>query len=773
MVMPSEQTIERLSGMTKDSLIGKAVPRIDALEKVTGKTKYTIDIEFPGMLFGCILRSPLPHAKIVRIDPGRAQNLPGVRAVVTGNDFPDLCYGMFVKDQRPLARGRVRYVGEKVAAVAAVDLETAREAVGLIDVEYEELEPVLDPFESLKPGAVQLHEDIDKYSTTIDSIVKYNNVCSRSGVKRGDVQEGFAGADFIFEDTFTTPMVHQAYLEPRSVIASVEATGKVVVRTMTPAVFKFRDELAETLGLPTNHVKVIGGPVGGSFGGKNDMRLEPICARLAQKSGAVVKMTLDRDEEFTDGAPRHASVIHLKTGVMKEGIMIARRAHMVFDTGAYAGFGPAVASEAAKQISGPYRIPNLDVESLCVYTNKVSCGCFRSHGTPQPTFAYESQMDIIAAEFGMDPVEIRLKNAVVDGYPSATGEMYRDICLEGNLRRAAAQVKLGREKKGMYRGRGIACGQWRTGGRPTTIIVKLDEHGKVTVTTGCIDVSNSNTLICQVVAQELGIGMSDIQIIPVDTDNAPFDAGSSGTRTTHVVGGAAREAVARIREKVLELAAEMLEADRGDLEMEKGDVFVKGAPSRGIPLAQVARRSFLMNGGPAIVSVSSPGKPLPIDPDAVEGLCFGGTIEFIHPVQVAEVEVDPETGRVKVVAFTSVHDIGKAINPEGVLGQITGAVAQGIGFALCEEITCRDGVILNPGTIPYPQPRAADIPKVDSVLLEDKPGLGPYGAKGIAEGPIIPTAPAIANAVYNAVGVRIKSLPITPEKILKAMRERR
>jgi len=491
--------------MTKDSLIGKAVPRIDALEKVTGKTKYTIDIEFPGMLFGRILRSPLPHAKIVRIDPGRAQNLPGVRAVVTGRDFPDLRYGMLVKDQRPLARGRVRYVGEKVAAVAAVDLETAREAVGLIDVEYEELEPVLDPFESLKPGAVQLHEDIDKYSTTIDSIVKYNNVCSRSGVKRGDVQEGFAGADFIFEDTYTTPMVHQAYLEPHASIAQVEPSGKLTVWTVTPSVFIFRNELAEVLGLPTNMVKVIGGPVGGSFGGKNHLRLEPICARLAQKSGSTVKMTMDHEEEFSDGSPRHASVIHLKTGVMEDGHIIARQAHMVFDTGAYAEFGPAVASEAAKQISGPYRIAHLDIDSLCVYTNKIICGCFRSHGTPEPTFAYESQMDIIASRLGIDPLEIRLKNAVVEGDPSATGEIYTGISLKENLRRAAAQINWGSDKKAKNRGRGISCGQWFTGGRPTTIILKMDEHGKVTVTTGCIDVTGSNTMISQVVAEELGI----------------------------------------------------------------------------------------------------------------------------------------------------------------------------------------------------------------------------------------------------------------------------
>ena len=757
--------------MAKDSLIGKAIPRVDALAKVTGKTRYTGDIGFPGMLVGRILRSPLPHARIKRIDTGKAKNLRGVKEIVTIADFPEPTYGMLVKDQPPLARDKVRYVGEKVAGVAAVDLETAQKAIDLIVVEYEELEPVFDPFGALKPGTPRIHEDVDKYSTTFDSIIKYHNVCSRSGVKRGDIEDGFAKADFIFEDTFTTPMVHQSYLEPHTAIAQAEPSGKVTVWTMTPAVFNFRNELAEILGLPTNHVKVIGGPVGGSFGGKNDLRLEPICARLAQKSGSMVKMTMDREEEFSDGNPRHASVIQLKTGVMKDGRIIARQAYMVFDTGAYAEFGPAVASEASKQISGPYRIPHLDIESLCVYTNKVSCGCFRSHGTPQPTFAYESQMDSIASGLNIDPLELRLRNAVVDGDPSATGEIYNGISLQENLRRAAAQVNWESEKKGKYRGRGIACGQWRTGGRPTTIILKLDEHGKVTVTTGCVDVTSSNTVISQIVAQELGIEQSDIQIIPVDTDNAPFDAGSSGTRTTHVVGGVARKAAIQIRERMLELGADMLEANPSDLEIGKGNVFVKGAPKRGIALARVARQAFLLNGGPTIVSISTPGTYPQPDPEVIQGLCFGGAIEFIHPVQVAQVEVDPETGQVKVIGFVSAHDIGKAINPAGVVGQIDGGIAQGIGYALYEEISWQDGVILNPGVERYLQPTFRDVPRVESILIEDKPGRGPYGAKGIAEATIVPTAPAIANAIYDAIGVRIKSLPITPDKILEALRK--
>jgi carbon-monoxide dehydrogenase large subunit len=759
--------------MAKYSQVGEAVPRIDALTKVTGETKYTNDIEFPGMLVGRILRSPLAHGRIRRIDTAKAKNLRGVKAIVIGADFSESRYGMFVKDLPPLAREKVRYIGEKVAAVAAVDLETSEEAIDLIDVQYEELEPVFDPFEALKPDALQIHEDVEKYATTFDSIIKYQNVCSRSSVKRGDIEEGFAQADFIFEDTFTTPMVHQAYIEPHSAIARAEPSSKVTVWTMTPAVFKFRNELAEVLGLPTNMVKVIGGPVGGSFGGKNEMRLEPICARLALKSGATVKMTMERWEEFSDGSPRHSSIMRLKTGVMKDGRIIARQAYMVFDTGAYAEFGPAVASEAAKQIAGPYIIPNLDIDSLCVYTNKVSCGCFRCHGTPEPTFAYESQMDIIASRLGIDPLEIRLKNAVADEDPSATGEIYSAISLKENLRRAADQVNWECDKKIKNRGRGIACGQWRTGGRPTTIILKLDENGKVTVTTGCIDITGSDTMITQVVAQELGLELSDIQIIPIDTDNAPFDAGSSGTRTTHSVGGVARKAAVQIRERMFKLAAEMLEANRNDLEIEKGSVFVKGVPESGIALAQIARQAFRLNGGPTIVSVSTLGNYSPPDPDAIEGLCFGGGIEFLHPVQIAEVEVDPDTCQVKVVGFFSAHDIGKALNPVSVVGQINGGVAQGIGYALCEELSCRDGIILNPSDAQYLQPTSQDVPKIESILIEDKPGLGPYGAKGIAEAPIVPTAPAIANAVYDAIGVRIKSLPITPDKILEALRQDR
>ncbi|MDP2659841.1 MAG: molybdopterin-dependent oxidoreductase, partial [Dehalococcoidia bacterium] len=596
--------------MPESSLIGKSLPRIDAPAKATGVTSYTADLKLPGMLTGRILRSPVAHARITSVDTSRAERLRGVQAVVTALDFPDGRYGMAVKDQTPLAKEKVRYVGERVAAVAGTDLETAEEALHLIRVEYEELAPIFDPFEALKPEAPLIHEGIDGYGTAVDNIVKHGNVCSMSRIRRGDVEQGFAQADVIFEDTFSTPMVHQGYVEPHTVMVQVESSGGLTVWTVSPSVFKVRDSLADILGLPRSMVKVVAGPVGGSFGSKNDLRLEPVCAALARKSGRPVRMTMDAREEFADGSPRHASSIRLKTGLNKDGLMIARQARMVFDTGAYAEFGPAVAFEAVKMINGPYRVPHLDLEAQAVYTNKISCGCFRSHGTPEPTFARESQMDIIASGLGIDPVEFRLRNAVGEGDLSAAGETYSKISLQDNLRRAAAFAGWSGEPKPKNRGRGVAVGEWKTGTRPSGVILRLGEHGGVSVTTGCVDVTGSDTMLSQVVAEELGIATTDVRIIPIDTDSAPVDAGSSGTRTTHNAGGAAKKAAAQMRERLLALAADVLEANPQDLDIADGQVFVKGTPERVISVAKVAQRVLLASGGNLVETASLQGRPL-------------------------------------------------------------------------------------------------------------------------------------------------------------------
>ncbi len=754
------------------STIGKPVPRIDALAKAAGKTAYTADLRLPGMLAARILRSHLAHARIVAIDTTRAERLRGVRAVLTAADLPDRRYGFCIKDQTPLATGKVRYIGERVAAVAATDLETAEEALQLIRVEYEELSPVFDPLEALGPEAPLIHEQIDSYETPVENLIRYGNVCSVSRIKSGSVEEGFARADHIFEDTFDTPMVHQGYVEPHTVMAQVDASGKITVWTASPSVFRVRDNLADALGLPKSMVKVVAGTVGGSFGAKNDLRLEPICALLARKAGHAVKMTMDCREEFADGSPRHASIIRLKTGAMKDGRLIARQARMVFDTGAYAEFGPWVGFEAVKMINGPYRVPDIDLEALCVYTNKISAGCFRSHGTPEPTFAFESQMDIVAARLGIDPVEIRLRNAVGDGDISAAGEPYGRVSLQENLRRASFFVGWGNEPRARNRGRGIAVGQWKTGGRPSGAILKLSEYGKVSVTTGCVDVTGSDTMIAQVVAEEMGIAFTDVQIIPIDTDNSPFDAGSSGTRTTHGAGGAVRQAAEQMRGRLIALAADALEANTEDLQIEDGYVFVRGTPECRISLARLAQQVLLSSGGNLVEAASYTGRLLSTDRSIIEGIAVDGNVEYLHPVQVAEVEVNPETGQVTVIHLESIHDIGKAINPASVTGQIEGGASQGVGYALTEHLACRDGVVLHGLAEPYPQPTAVDIPFIKSVLVEDGQGSGPYGAKGIGEAPIIPTAPAIANAIWDAIGVRITSLPITPEKVLQALREK-
>lgn len=754
------------------SFIGKSVSRLDAPAKAAGRVNYTGDLQLPGMLVGRILRSPLPHARIAAIDTSRAGRLRGVRAVLTWADFPERRYGMYVKDQTVLARDRVRYVGEKVAAVAATDADVAEEALQLIRVDYEELPPIFDPLEALRPGAPLIHEDLASYEAVADTIIRRGNVCSLSRLRRGDVEEGFSRADRVFEDTFTTPMVHQGYLEPHAVIVEAGVGGRLTVWTASPSVFRIRDYAAEALGIASSMVKIMAGPVGGSFGAKNDIRLEPVCARLAQKAGRPVRMTMDCREEFSDGNPRHPSISHLKTGVTRDGEIVARQARMIFDTGAYAEFAPMVSFEAVKMINGPYRVANLDLEAQCVYTNKISCGCMRSHGTPAPTFAFESQMDIIAAAMGIDPVEIRLRNAVCDGDLSAAGETYSRISLEDNLRRAAVFAGWGEQPKPKNRGRGVATGQWKTGGRPSGIILKMSEQGKVSVITGCVDVTGSDTMAAQVVAEELGISPDQVEIMPINTDSSPFDAGSSGTRTTHGLGTAARCAAGEMRERLLVAAADMLEANPQDLCIESGRIFVKGTPEKGVPLVNVAQRVLLASGGNLIAAASYQGRPVPIDRKVIEGFAADANLEYLHPVQVAEVEVDPDTGQVTLISLTSIHDLGKVINPASATGQIEGGVLQGAGFGLCEELTCRDGFVLNGMGEHYPQPGAADAPRIEAVMVENGEGLGPYGSKGIGEAPIIATAPAIANAIFDAVGIRIKSLPVTAEKVCEALREK-
>lgn len=758
--------------MAEYSIVGQPTPWLDAGEKAAGKAVYAGDVVMPGMLHAKVLRSSIAHGKVLNIDYSRALKLPGVKAVVTAQDVPAIRFGNFnnmVKDRTLLARDKVRHIGEPIAAIAAEDEDLAREALDLIKVDYQELSPLFDPLEAMEPDSPLIHEEIDNYEA-IPGIIKYGNVCALSVVKGGNVEIGFKEADFVFEDTFQTQSIHQGFIEPSACVAAVEPSGKVTVWTSGQGVFHVKAALCQVLGLASSQVRVICAKVGGSFGGKGQkMELKPLSVLLAQKTKRPVRMVMERKEEFVTTGARHPSFIFLKTGVKKDGTITARQARLVFDTGAYADFGPAVASESAQQIRGPYGISHYRFDSYAVYTNKPSRGCCRAHGAPQPTFAYESQMDIIATELKMDPIELRLKNGLKSGDTDSLGRELDHINLVETLSEAALWMKKKRQGLGPGRGLGMALGSWHTGGRASSAVIRLNEDGTVTALIGAPDVTGSNTIVAQIVAEELGVSLNQISISPIDSDVSPYDAGSSGSRVTYNLGNAIKGAAAEVKDKLINLASLLLEANPADLETKDGRVQVKGSPEKNISLAELSRISHHRRGGPILGSGSFMGIVKPYDPKRVEGLVFLSSSDQVIAVQAAEVEVDRETGDIKVAELATFHDIGFAINPMAVEGQAEGGAVQALGFALSEEILFEEGKPVNASLRDYGIPNPVDAPHVQAFLIQDKKGVGPYGAKGMGELPVIPTAAAIANAIADAIGVRIKELPITPEKVLRAI----
>ncbi|MBI3092233.1 MAG: xanthine dehydrogenase family protein molybdopterin-binding subunit [Candidatus Tectomicrobia bacterium] len=757
--------------MASYSVVGQRQPWKNAQSRALGIERYAADLKLAGMLHAKLLRSPVPHAAIRAIDTSRAKRLPGVRAVLCAGDIPRVLfghYGNIIQDQPLLAYDRVRFIGEPVAAVAAIDADIAEEACDLIDVEYDELPALFDPIAAMQPGALLIHEHAEQYAI-FRPLIRQGNVCSTTIITHGDVEQGFAAAEHLFEQTYETQMAHQTYVEPRAQLAAVEPDGRVTVWTSTQAAFVVRAELAHVLQLPVSRIRVIATSVGGSFGAKGKMDWEPYCVLLSQAAGAPVRFVMTREEELSTATPRHPCTITIKSGVKRDGTIIARAVKLVYDTGAYASFGPVVASEGAQQARGPYRIPNLHLESHAVYTNKVSAACMRCHGTPQPTFAFESHMDSIAAELGIDPLEFRLRHAVQDGDLHTTGLRYKDIGLIDTLHQLEAHHDPGRLSLPPGRGRGVASGQWMSGGRASSAFVKLIEDGTVQVQTGAVDVTGANIVIAQVAAEELGLPVESVNTTAVDTELSPFDAGSSGSRIAYCMGHAVREAAQDARRQVLAVAAKRFGVAPQELVLRDGAVRVAADPTRRLPLDELARYSMVVGGGPIIGRGSFVGPPSEFDANLVQGLCYSSAQDFAYVSQLAEVTVDRETGQVRVEKIVSTHDIGFAINPMSVEGQIEGGVAQGLGYALMEEVRLQEGRVVYPSLLEYRPPTAMDVPKIVPVLVESHPSKGPYGAKGIGEPPIIPTSAAIANAIRHATGVRVTALPMTPERVWRAL----
>ena len=759
--------------------IGKTFRRLDYQTKVTGKAHYLADMSVPGMCHGKILRSPYPHARITRIDASKALKLPGVMAVLTRDDILhnqgiEPYYGPVFKDQTIVAVEKVRHVGDPVAAVAALTIDAAEEALRGIEVEYEELPTVLDVKQALRPGSTLVHDSVKLPASGFADLaeikpVEGTNVCTHFKLDRGDIEKGFAEADQIFDDTFTLPATQHCFLETHACIASFEPGGRITVWATTQNPFVVRTQLANIFKVPVAKVRVIVPYLGGGYGGKVYPKIEPITVALAQKAGRPVRVVLSREEVFYT-ITKHAAVIRMKTGVTKDGTLVARECEIHLDTGAYAEIGPRVAKKSGYTAAGPYRIPNLKIDSYSVYTNKPPAGAFRGFGVSQSAWAVESQMDIIAAALKMDPLELRKKNGYDEGDKFVTDETLRAVGLKECLDEVAKSIGWDSNKfKGsnvqgsrgdnIRRGKGLAC-MIKATITPSVscAIVKLNEDASLSIYAGTVEMGQgSETVLAQIAGKELAIPLAKIQVLGVDTDVVPYDLTTSSSRSTFHMGKAVQLAAQDILRQLKRIVAQEYNVPEEKISFADGKIRL---PETALDYAEVMFKRFGMQGGTLV----GEGQVKTATKDE-----FGekSTSAFwFLAAGAAEVEVDTDTGKFKLIKYAAAVDVGKALNPLGCRQQLNGAAITGIGQALFEEIAYDNGQLINPNLVDYVLPSLGDMPAViDPICVEVPDRNGPFGAKGIGESALIPVAPAIANAIYDAVGVRIKDLPIKAEKI--------
>lgn len=752
------------------TVLGTNMPRMGGVERVVGKGIYGIDLNLPDALHGGVLRSEHAHARIVRIDTDAAKALPGVRAVVTAADAPDVRYGRSYIDRYILARDRVRYMGDPVAAVAADSPALVREALKKIQVVYEPLPVVVDPEAAMEPSAPTIHEDMP-LPKNLPEGADVKNVCGYALVDMGDAEKAMAEADLVVEEAYETRMIHPQYLEPRIAAARPEEDGRITVWANAQAPFPVRTEVASLLGLPLNRVRVISTDIGGGFGGKgsgvtSSAGLEPVCALLALAAGQPVMIVLDKAEETVSTTIRSGARMWIKSGVRKDGTLVARQGKVVYDAGGYSGFGNQAGGRCTQMVGGWYRVPNVRMEGYTVYTNKQVCGPVRGPGGPQAAFALESHMDSIAAKLGMDPIEFRLKNAPEAGDAIVGVPKLRDSSLGETLRIAAEKIGWGKVELKENQGIGFATGAWIEGAGPGGgAVVKVNEDGSATVHIGKVDYGTAARFgIPMIVAEELGIPTDDVTVLNVDTDASPWDAGTVGSRSMLVSGNAVKLAAEDARNQLLRMAASQLEASPEDLEVRDRQIRVKGTPSRSVPLASVATAAH-NEIGDVIGRGYFDSKASQADERA-----RGSSQPFT--THAALVEVDTDTGNVKVLKYVAVHDVGFVVHPKAVDGQIEGAAAMSLGQALCEQVVHDDlGRTLNPTFVDYLMPTINMLPRIEAVTVPGYPGAGPYGTKGAGEIGSVPPMACIANAICNATGVRIHKLPLSPENVLRALRE--
>jgi 4-hydroxybenzoyl-CoA reductase alpha subunit len=753
-------------------VIGRGLPRIDAVPKVTGEAQYTVDLKMPGLLIAKILRSPHPHARIVSIDTSAAKRLQGVRAVITAQDVPDKLFSFyqFLADKNILCREKVRYVGDEVAAVAAIDSDTAEEALSLIRVEYELLPAVFDVEEAMKPGAPLVHDDKESNSTwSVDRLF-------------GDPDKALAECDYVAEGKYVTHQLAHTCLEVSNCVAKWDESERLTIWTNTQAPHTQRQEVARILGIPRRNVRVISSYMGGGFGSKlvMDMKL-PIAAVLSRMTGRPVRIVNTRSEEFTSAKTRYPYTMNLKTGIMKDGRIVVRDLDVIGDAGAYHDKGPATLNFSSMMYGTLYNVPNIRFHGQMVYTNKQMGTAFRGFGNPQVAFATECQLDEVAEMAGMDPLELRLVNSNCALETTSCGAEVcgcgMSECMVAVSERMDWGGKRAAKAEGVLRGVGVA-NMVHTGGggrfygfNSSEAFIKLSDEGTVTLITSALDMGQgAHTAMAQIAAEGLGVKLSDINVLSHDTDLTPYDLGSWGSRATFMDGNAVLAAAEDAKAALVQAAAEMLEADPADILIEESRIWVKGSDEKH-DLSEVVDHSVNAHG----VQISGTGKFVDRLPDGYTiATAFAKNIPcFSFGAQMAEVEVDEETGQVRVLKIVAAHETGTTINQTMSEGQIEGSVAQGIGFALMERLVHENGRVVNDRFLDYKIPNIGDLPEIETILVESEGTDGPFGAKGIGEPGLVPTAPAIANALYDAIGVRFRELPITRDMVLEALKEKR
>ncbi len=749
---------------------------IDARERVTGGIAYTINRTLPGMLHARLLRSTAPHARLVRVDVTRARRVPGVVVALTGADLAartDLepTFGPVLRDQPILAIGKVRYVGEPVVAIAAADLDTAQEALDLVAVEYEELPAVFEAEAALAEGAPILHPEPPRAGPTFADIIIHaagrpSNLCNHFKLRKGNVEQGFAEAAYVFEDTFSSPAVQHVPLETHACVADV-AGGRITVEATTQTPHVLRAQLAEIFRLPLSRVRVIVPTLGGGYGAKCYPKIEPIAAVLSHVARRPVKLHLSREEEFVT-VTKHAVVVAMKTGLKKDGTIVARQSSCYFNTGAYADIGPRLIKNGGYGTGGPHHIPHVWVDSYAVYTNTPPAGAFRGYGISQAAWAYETQMDMIAERLGMDPYELRMKNLLVDGQRFATGEVVEDCHFRELLEHAARSIGWDWPQPPVRQGskvraKGLSCIIKGTVTPSTsTTTVKLNEDGSLNVLTSSVEMGQGlKTALAIIAAEKLDLPVGRVAVSEVDTDVTPYDQQTSSSRSTYAMGGAVMLAMDQIRAQLLQHGAEILEVGVEDLEIAEGQVRIKGAPHRGVDFSTIVRKSRRGN----LLAHGTYQSRGGLDPETGQGI---GSVHWHQAAGAAEVEVDLETGKVDVLRYHGGVYTGRVINPVQAELQTEGSIAFGLGQALYEELVFDHGQLQNGNLGDYMVASIRDLPAITLDVLEH---LEANEIHGIGETSLPPVMPAIGNAVYRATGVRIRSLPITPEKVLRGLRE--